>query len=142
MAPPAGTIKVVHRQSLNLPRDNGVGPGAWGNRLSMDSADRRGPPEQQQQQQQQPRQQHELEAAVAALEAEKAALQRDLTRASLERDRALEEARRLADECRLHKQGCTRAEDLVRRMSRDGEGAAATKVRLEDHNRRLLEELR
>jgi hypothetical protein len=35
-----------------------------------------------------------------------------------------------------------RAEDQVRKHVRDAEGAAAARLRLEDANRRLLEELR
>jgi hypothetical protein len=55
---------------------------------------------------------------------------------------APQDRERLQDEVRLHKQGCVRAEDQVRKHVRDAEGAAAARLRLEDANRRLLEELR
>jgi len=49
---------------------------------------------------------------------------------------------RLQDEVRLHKQGCCRAEDLLRKHVKDADAAAAARLRLEEANRRLLEELR
>ncbi|GBF96813.1 hypothetical protein Rsub_09669 [Raphidocelis subcapitata] len=77
----------------------------------------------------------DVEQQLAALRQENAALRDRMAHAEQDRER-------LQDEVRLHKQGCSRAEDLLRRGTKDAEAAAAAKARLEETNRRLLEELR